>query len=71
MPGYWTLVTTSVPSGSWARWTWPMLALAIGSGSQRAKTRFGGAPYCSSSTRAIAPLSTAGALARRSARTRW
>ena len=64
MPGYCTLVTTWLPSGSTARWTWPMEALASGVGSHSANTRSTGCPYCSSMTPAIVPVSIAGAWAR-------
>ena len=38
MPGYCTLTATIRPSSSRARWTWPIDAAAIGSGSKSAKT---------------------------------
>ena len=37
-PGYWTLTTTSRPSGRWAAWTWPIDAAAIGRSPIQANT---------------------------------
>ena len=42
IPGYWTLTASSSPSCERARWTWPMLAAAAGSGSISASTLSGG-----------------------------
>ena len=50
MPGYCTLTATARPSLVMARWTWPMDAAAMGSGSHSAKTRSGTSPSSSMMT---------------------
>ena len=71
MPGYCTLVTTCWPSGRTARWTWPIDALAIGSGSHSANTPSTGAPYCSSMTPRMTSTSTGSDCARSAASSSW
>jgi len=50
MPGYCTFTATARPSWVIARWTCPIDAAAIGSGSQRANARSGGRPSSSVTT---------------------
>src|SRR5256885_6660202 len=70
-PGYWTLTATARPSLSVARWTWPIEAAAMGSGSKSANARASGRPRSSSTTPSTAPKETGSALSCRRASRRW
>ena len=50
-PGYCTLTATSRPSGSAARWTWPIDAAAAASLSKRSNSSSTGSSHSSRSTR--------------------
>src|SRR5439155_1593056 len=53
MPGRWTFTTTGEPSGSCARYTWPIDAAATGCQSKAGNTSGSGVSSSSSSTSAI------------------
>ena len=55
-PGYCTFTATAWPSWVMARWTWPMDAAAIGTGSHSAKIRSGSSP----SSARIMPAASSG-----------
>ena len=62
MPGYWTLTATARPSRVIARWTWPIEAAAIGTGSHSLKIRSGASPSSSTITEAASAEVIGGAL---------
>ncbi len=72
IPGYWTLTATTRPSSrSVARWTWPIEAAAIGSGSKSENDSRSFSPRSSSITRVMALNDTGSALCWSVARISW
>src|SRR5918912_1208984 len=70
-PGYCTLTATSRPSSRRARYTWPIEAAAIGTGSKVSKTSSSFSPYSCSMTFFMSLKETFGAASRSSASLAW